>query len=226
MSVMTSKDRQYLDQIRDYVSERLLTVDSGHDFSHVQRVLANAIQINVTEKGDSFLVEAGALLHDITDEKLFDKKKAEEDLVEFLGCIGLDSCRINEIIVIINRVSFGAEFGQRVSLSVEQKVVRDADRLDAMGAIGIARAFHYGGSRNREIFNSDIPPVQYSSTTEYRNSTAPTINHFYEKLLLLKDRMETPTGQKLAEQRHQFMLTYLKHFFNEIGFDGDWSLDV
>ncbi len=195
-------------------------VDAGHNMSHVERVLKNAKRINEFERGDAFLIEAGVLLHDVTDEKLFDKIVAEHELEVFLQQIGLEDKKADLLFGIINSVSFGGEFDSSNPLTLEQKVVRDADRLDAMGAIGIARAFHYGGSINRQIFDPTVPPQRYNSTQEYRNSTAPTINHFYEKLLLLKDRMETPTGKSLAVQRHQYMLGFLNQFYDELNEKG------
>ncbi len=215
-----SENNQRIEKIRNYASKKLEIVDAGHGFSHVERVLENARHINASEKGNWFLIEAGVLLHDVTDEKLFDKARAESELHSFLIEINLDLKSIQSIFNIINAVSFGGEFDHSNELSVEQKVVRDADRLDAIGAIGIARTFHYGGSKNREIFNPGFPPQKYNSTKEYRQTTSPTINHFYEKLLLLKDRMETSTGKKIAEQRHQFMLDFLSQFYKELGVQG------
>jgi uncharacterized protein len=209
-----------LKSIENYVVEQLLSVDAGHDMSHINRVLTNARIINQEENGDAFLVEAGVLLHDVTDEKFFDKVAAEEKLQDFLKEQGMADDVVGQLLDIIRHVSFGNEFDCSVPLTLEQKIVRDADRLDAIGAIGIARTFHYGGSKNREIFNADIPPQCYQSTSEYRNSQGPTVNHFYEKLLLLKDRMETESGRKMAEKRHLFMLKYLEEFYDEIGEKG------
>ncbi len=217
---MTQEYTETLNQISAYVVRKMESVDAGHDFSHIKRVLHNAKEINKVEKANDFFIEAGVLLHDITDEKLFDKKEAEADLNLFLKDLGLPSKDIIRIQEIIKVVSFGKEFDERKALTLEQKVVCDADRLDAIGAIGIARTFHYGGNKNRELFNANIPPKQYHSTKEYRNSTSPTLNHFYEKLLLLKDRMYTYTGKTMAENRHRFMLDYLKQFYLEIGEKG------
>jgi uncharacterized protein len=210
----------WLRKIKDYIVEKLQSVDAGHDLSHILRVLNNARLINSSENADEFFVEAGVLLHDITDEKLFNKVESEKELKCFLLSLGIDDDDIVKLFEIINSVSFGNELDGKKELSIEQKIVRDADRLDAIGAIGIARTFHYGGSKNREIFNSNIPPAEYNSSTEYRKSTSPTINHFYEKLLLLKDRMETTMGKKMALERHQFMHDFLKQFYMEIGEEG------
>ncbi len=214
---MKDNPTSILKHIHKYVADKMKVVDAGHNMSHVERVLKNAKQINQFEKGDAFLVEAGVLLHDVTDEKLFDKSAAEHELKIFLRQIGVEDKMIDLLLGIINSVSFGSEFDGVNQLTLEQKVVHDADRLDAVGAIGIARAFHYGGSINRQIFDAAVPPKKYRNTQEYRNSTAPTINHFYEKLLLLKDRMETPTGKFLALQRHQYMLGFLNQFYDEMG---------
>ncbi len=209
-----------LNQITDYVTQQFDQVEAGHDMSHIYRVLKNALLINETENGNAFLIEAAALLHDICDEKLFDKKAAETKTRIFLESIHVDGESIDALFQIIHSVSFGNAINQREQLSLEQKVVRDADRLDAMGAIGIARAFSYGGLKKRAFFDIHIPPVKHTSSDSYRKSNAPTINHFYEKLLLLKDMMETEKGKQLAEERHQFMLLYLKQFYKEIDSEG------
>ncbi len=200
-----------------YVKNKLLQADAGHNFSHIERVLKNAIVINKVEKANSFLVEMGVLLHDVIDDKLFDRESAEFQLKDFLKSINIEQECMNSLLDIINAVSFGNEFDESSILTLEQKVVRDADRLDAIGAIGIARTFHYGGSKNRELYNRNIPPQNYTSKEAYRNSTSPTINHFYEKLLLLKDRMETQEGKRIAEERHGFMQLFLAHFYDELG---------
>lgn len=217
---MKTNNQVLLAKIKNYVLHKMESVDAGHDISHIKRVLSNAQLINESEKGNAFLIEAGVLLHDITDEKLFNKEQAEKELIIFLQENEVYEDTIQLLLSIINAVSFGSEFDKSVKLSLEQKVVRDADRLDAIGAIGIARAFHYGGGKNRELFNEDIPPQTYQSTKEYRKSTSPTINHFYEKLLLLKDRMETETGKKMAQQRHEYMLGFLQQFYTEINTKG------
>ncbi|SMO67457.1 uncharacterized protein SAMN06265379_104316 [Saccharicrinis carchari] len=217
---MKTNNSLLLKFIHRYVSDKMDTVDAGHNMGHIERVRTNALKINKIEKADTFLVEAGALLHDLTDEKLFNKSVAECELNLFLQQIGLDDRTIKLLNNIIRSVSFGAEFDGTYPLTPEQKVVRDADRLDALGAIGIARTFHYGGSRNRQIYNKTVAPQKYHNTCEYRNNNSPTINHFYEKLLLLKDRMETSTGKKMALQRHSYMILFLKQFYLELGEEG------
>lgn len=204
-------------RIEEYVSSKLSVVDAGHDMSHINRVVINAKVIQQQEGGRLFVVVAGALLHDILDEKLFDPTEAEFELRDFLKSIYISLDEINLLVSLIKCISYGSEFdNNKDDLFLEAKIVSDADKLDAMGAIGIARTFHFGGYKNRKIYDIDVSPVRYSSTKEYRKSAAPTINHFYEKLLLLKDKMKTKTGKLLAEQRHLFMEKYLKQFFEEI----------
>lgn len=217
----TSQNNSYLREIETYVISQFTEVEAGHDLSHIARVYTNAITINKVEKADSFLVEAGALLHDITDDKLFIKEEAEVALHHFLKSINIEDELIFKIIDIIDNVSYSSSLNkQGEELSKEQKIVRDADRLDAIGAIGIARAFQYGGHKNRLLIDLDNPPVSNQSKEEYRNNNGSTINHFYEKLLLLKDKMETATGNKLAKKRHVFMKKFLGQFYDEIGFEG------
>jgi uncharacterized protein len=177
----------------------------------------NAILISKTEQADPFIIELAALLHDIADSKFHDgdEEIGPQRAGEFLKSIGLKETIIIHIQQIIRNMSFKASLGQVDFHSKEMEVVQDADRLDAIGAIGIARAFTYGGFKNRELYNPEIPPALNMSKEEYKKSDAPTINHFYEKLLLLKDKMNTETGLRIAEERHQFMLTYLEQFYNE-----------
>ena len=200
-----------------FVKETLSNAEGGHDWWHIYRVWNNAKLINKSEKANSFIVELGALLHDIADSK-FNNGNEEigpEKAKSFLQSIQVDSAIINEILEIIKNISFkGGNFNTTYK-SLELDVVQDADRLDAIGAIGIARTFNYGGFKNREMYNPNIPPVLNMSKEEYKNSNAPTINHFYEKLLLLKDRMNTKTGKKLSEKRHLLMISFLEEFYSE-----------
>lgn len=200
-----------------FVKETLKGAEGGHDYFHVERVYKNALLIASKEKVDKFIVALGALLHDIADSKFYDgdetigPKKARI----FLQAQGVEEKIIVHIENIIKYISFkGGNFKQEFQ-SAELQVIQDADRLDAIGAIGIARCFNYGGFKNRELFNPDIPPNLHMTKEEYKKSTAPTINHFYEKLLLLKDKMNTATGKKMAMQRHQFMELFLEQFYNE-----------
>ena len=183
-----------------FVKETLQGAEGGHDFFHIERVYKNALLINKEENTDEFVVALGALLHDIADSKFYDgdesigPKKARE----FLSKENVDEETITHIENIIKNISFkGGNFNQQFT-SPELDVIQDADRLDAIGAIGIARCFNYGGFKNRELYNPNILPNLNMSKEEYKKSTAPTINHFYEKLLLLKDKMNTKTGKRIA----------------------------
>ncbi|WKK66403.1 HD domain-containing protein [Lutimonas zeaxanthinifaciens] len=204
----------------NFVKKTLHDAEGGHDWFHIERVRRNALHIANGENTDPFIVELGALLHDIADAKFYDgdetvgPKKAEE----FLKDHGVKEEIIEHIKNIINYVSFKSSLGQNnetVFESPELKIIQDADRLDAIGAIGIARAFNYGGFKNRSLYDPEIDPNLNMDKETYKKSKAPTINHFYEKLLLLKDMMNTETGQKLAEERHQFMKLYLEQFYQE-----------
>lgn len=201
----------------DYIRSNFEREGSGHDWWHLYRVWQMAQRIAIEEGANLFLVEMAALLHDLDDWKL--ASPSDSKAMEWMKQIGIDASEQTRIQAIIDDVSFkGAEVDTTPS-SLEACVVQDADRLDAMGAIGIARTFAYGGHKNRLIFDPEIQPEMHASFSDYQKSTAPTINHFYEKLLLLKDRMNTKTGQKIAKKRHQFMETYLEHFFQE------WNMD-
>ncbi len=216
-----SMDKQrILEQTRAYVKQTLENAEGGHDWSHIVGVCNTARQIASNEGADLFLVELGALLHDIADSKFHDGDESlgPERAACFLKELGAPPEVIWNIEQIIRNVSFKNSLdpaSQQVFNSPELKVIQDADRLDAMGAIGIARAFNYGGFRNRELYNPDIPPEMHQSKESYKKSTSPTINHFYEKLLLLKDGMHTETGKAMAEKRHAFMEAYLQRFYDE-----------
>ena len=200
-----------------FVKQQLATAEGGHDWFHIQRVLNNALLISKNENVDVFVVQLGALLHDIADSKFHngDETVGPKVAREFLFGINVDSNVIEHIINIIENISFkGGNEAQKFK-SAELDVIQDADRLDALGAIGIARTFNYGGFKNRALFDPSIQPNLKMSKEEYKASTAPTINHFYEKLLLLKDKMNTKTGKKIAEKRHQFMELYLEQFYAE-----------
>ncbi len=200
-----------------FVKESLVDAESGHDWFHIERVYKTALTINQTEKANELIVSLAALLHDIADSKFHDgnEELGPQKAENFLKQIGVEPLVIAEVKQIIRNLSFKTSLEQSSYHSKVLAVVQDADRLDAIGAIGIARTFNYGGYKNRSIYNPEIPPIQNISKEAYKNSTAPTINHFYEKLLLLKDRMNTPTGKKMAQQRHEFMLNYLEQFYAE-----------
>ena len=210
---------QIIQNTIQFVKETLKGAEGGHDYFHIERVYKNATLISKNENVDEFIVALGALLHDIADSKFYNgnetigPKKARD----FLEKEEVDEKTIVHIENIIKNISFkGGNFDQQFT-SPELDVIQDADRLDAIGAIGIARCFNYGGFKNRELYNPEIPPKMDMTKKEYKKSTAPTINHFYEKLLLLKDKMNTSTGKKLAEKRHEFMEQFLHQFYIEIG---------
>lgn len=213
--------QEIIDQTVKFVKETLANAEGGHDWWHIYRVWQLAKKIASIEKTNLLVVELGALLHDIADAKFNDgdesigPKKARE----FLQSISVEEEIITHVENIIQHISFkGGNFEQAFN-STELAVVQDADRLDAMGAIGIARTFNYGGFKNRAIYNPNIHPNLNMSKEEYKNSTAPTINHFYEKLLLLKDRMNTATGKAMAKHRHNYMEQFLEEFYKE--WEGD-----
>ena len=210
-------DQEIIEKTIDFVKQELQTAEGGHDWWHIERVWINAKKIAQSESVNLFIVELGALLHDIADHKFNegDESIGISKARRFLESFAVDEIIIDHIEKIMMNISYnGGNFSQEFS-SLELAVVQDADRLDAIGAIGIARAFNYGGFKGSELYNPAIKPSIGMTVEQYQKSTAPTINHFYEKLLLLKDRMNTETGRKMAEQRHQFMEQYLEQFFKE-----------
>lgn len=212
-----SSNKALIDQTVQFVKKTLNGTESGHDWWHIQRVWKNALSILKSEPANQFIVELAALLHDIADSKFHngDEEIGPQKAGEFLKSLEIDEGIIIQVQQIIRNMSFKASLGQINFHSKELEIVQDADRLDAIGAIGIARAFAYGGFKNRELYNPDIPPAHNMSKAEYKNSAAPTINHFYEKLLLLKNKMNTTAGRKMAEKRHQYMQSFLEQFYQE-----------
>ncbi|NJM14118.1 MAG: HD domain-containing protein [Bacteroidales bacterium] len=202
-----------------FVKQSLNDAEAGHDWWHTQRVFNNACKILEHERANAPVVKLAALLHDIADAKFHYNNEdiGWQKANEYLQRQNIEKEIIVHVINIIKHVSFKGGNTQQSFTSAELCIVQDADRLDAMGAIGIARAFHYGGFKNRELYNPAIFPRINMTPAEYRNHVAPTINHFYEKLLLLKDKMNTKTGKRMAEERHQFMLSFLDAFFQEWG---------
>ncbi|HEX5743775.1 MAG TPA: HD domain-containing protein, partial [Flavobacteriaceae bacterium] len=201
----------------DFVKSTLKNAEGGHDWFHIERVWNNAKLIAIGENVNLFIVELGALLHDIADAKFHngDETIGPQLARKFLESHLVDETVIFQVEKIIENVSFkGGNFNQQFK-SKELEVIQDADRLDAIGAIGIARAFNYGGFKNRVLYNPEIKPNLHQTKEEYKKNNAPTINHFYEKLLLLKDKMNTETGKKIAAKRHQFMEIYLQQFYDE-----------
>lgn len=200
-----------------FVKEQLANAEGGHDWFHIERVYKNSLLIAKNEDVNVFVVQLGALLHDIADSKFHngDEEVGPNIARKFLVSINVDHQIIDHVVNIIENISFkGGKESQKFK-SPELDVVQDADRLDAIGAIGIARTFNYGGFKNRKLYDPSIKPNLEMTKEAYKASTDPTINHFYEKLLLLKDKMNTKTGRQIAEKRHQFMELYLEHFYDE-----------
>ncbi|MCG9792000.1 HD domain-containing protein [Flavobacterium algicola] len=200
-----------------FVKEKLEGAEGGHDWFHIERVYRNTLLIAQEEECDLTVVKLGALLHDIADSKFHggDETVGPKTARLFLEAQEVDEATIAHVIAIIENISFkGGNFDKKFS-SKELAVVQDADRLDAIGAIGIARAFNYGGFKNRAMYDPSIDPKMNMTKEEYKNTTAPTINHFYEKLLLLKDTMNTASGTKIATQRHEYMQGFLSQFYAE-----------
>jgi Predicted HD superfamily hydrolase len=210
-------DKILIEKTIAFVKEKLKDAEGGHDWFHIERVYNNALNIAQDENCDSTIVALGALLHDIADSKFHDGDETVGPKLawEFLEKQNVSEDTIIHVVNIIENISFkGGNFERKFS-SIELDVVQDADRLDAIGAIGIARTFNYGGFKNRPLYNPEIAPNLNMSKEEYKNSVSPTINHFYEKLLLLKDKMNTKTGKSIAEERHAYMEKFLEQFFAE-----------
>ncbi|WP_372949731.1 HD domain-containing protein [Mariniphaga sp.] len=206
--------KRIISETEKYVRQAMENDGSGHDWWHIYRVRNLALKISKLEGGDPFLIEMAALLHDLDDWKLssdgnFSRTK------KWLEALKLPKETIFLLTEIISQVSYKGAGVETIPSSLEAQIVQDADRLDAIGAIGIARTFAYGGSKGRLIFDPEIKPVKHADFEAYKKNNGPTINHFYEKLLLLKDRLNTKTAGKLAENRHSFMEKYLEEFFRE-----------
>lgn len=199
-----------------FIAREFASEGSGHDWFHVDRVRRMALRIAKKEGVDLFVTEMAALLHDLDDYKI---TGSESDVPvkarKILSSMDVEEDVAALILKVIEEVSYKGSGIETPVSSIEAAVVQDADRLDAIGAIGIARTFAYGGHKNRLIYDPDIVPVMHDDFQSYKSSTAPTINHFYEKLLLLKDRMNTNTARIIAEHRHRFMENYLQQFFDE-----------
>jgi len=215
---MTMNKKKVVQNTIHFVKKTLDRSEGGHDWFHINRVYKNALLIAKNEKVDIFVVQLGALLHDIADAKFYDgdesigPKKARD----FLKSQQVEETVISHIENIILYISYKSSFDLNSCFSSpELNVIQDADRLDAIGAIGIARCFNYGGFKNRALYDPEIKPNLKMTKEEYKKSKAPTINHFYEKLLLLKDKMNTKTGLIIAQRRHSFMNEFLQQFFDE-----------
>ena len=206
-----------IDATINYVKVQLEGVEAGHDWFHIERVYRNALHIADQEQCNREVVQLAALLHDIADSKFHggDESIGPKTARTFLESQHAAEPTIEHVVKIIENISFKGGNTERMFSSLELDIVQDADRLDAMGAIGIARTFNYGGFKNRPLYDPDIAPNMHMTKEEYKASNAPTINHFYEKLLLLKERMNTAAGKKLAEDRHRFMEVFLAQFYAE-----------
>lgn len=215
---MTISEAQLIESTINFVKTELKNAEGGHDWFHIERVYKNTLSIAKHEDVNTTVVTLAALLHDIADSKFHsgDETIGSRKASEFLLSKNVDSEIIEHVTQIIDNMSFKNTFDLNTSFtSKEMEVVQDADRLDAIGAIGIARCFNYGGFKDRALYNPDIKPNLNMTKAEYKNSNAPTINHFYEKLLLLKDQMNTKTGKRMALERHNYMKGFLKQFYAE-----------
>lgn len=217
----SANKKEIINETREYVEKTLKGEGSGHDWWHILRVWNTAKTIGKKEKANMFVVELAALLHDIADWKFNggDELAGARVSREWLEKLNVDQETIGHICDIITTSSFKGAGVKTEMKTLEGKVVQDADRLDAIGAIGIGRTFAYSGHKGREMYNPNVKPEFHTSAEQYKNNTTPTINHFYEKLLLLKDLMNTETARKVALKRHKYMESFLKQFFKE--WDGE-----
>ena len=215
-------NNQLIEKTIIFVKQELAHAEGGHDWFHIERVYNNALLISKTEKVDANVVALGALLHDIADSKFYngDETIGPKKANEFLTSQNVSIVTITHVINIIENISFKGGNIKTSFSSKELDVVQDADRLDAVGAVGIARCFNYGGFKNRTLYNPEIKPNLNMTPKEYKASKSPTINHFYEKLLLLKDLMNTETGKQIALKRHRYMEGFLEQFY------GEWKGDL
>lgn len=203
--------------LTNFIKEQFQHEGTGHDWFHIERVTKLALRIQEQEGGDRACVHVAALLHDISDHKFNggDFEKGGKEALLLLKKLEFPITFAEKVADIVNAVSYkGANVKDKMNC-LEGKIVQDADRLDAIGAIGIARAFAYGGAINQPIYDPTVEPTQHASKEEYLKNRTHTVNHFYEKLLLLKDRLHTPTAKKMAEQRHAFMEQFLAEFYKE-----------
>ena len=213
---------QNIEKTINFVKQKLEGAEAGHDWFHIERVWKLSKKIAKNEKANTEIVELAALLHDIADPKFHDGDEtlAIKISLEFLKSIDMEENIINQVLYIIENISFKNRGQAPEILSIELQIVQDADRLDAIGAIGIARTFNFGGFKNNLMYHPDIQPQLNMSKEEYKKSNGTTINHFYEKLLLLKDLMNTETAKKIASERHDFMLKFLDEFYKE------WKVEI
>ncbi len=214
---LTDTENEQLKVLTNYVYDRLNNDPSGHDWWHIYRVVCLANQIVSQENGDRFIVLLAALVHDVIDDKLVDDPKmAEKALEEELSRVGLSEKQVSAIMAIITNMSYRKSLDHKDhSLSIEGQIVQDADRLDANGAMGVVRTMIYGGHKGHILYDPSKPPRDTMTLEEYKHGSVTTINHLYEKIIHLKDLMNTKTGKKLAEGRHQYLLDFLEEFHAE-----------
>lgn len=210
-----------IEKTKEFVKEKLYGEGSGHDWFHIERVYNLSRYLAEKENADSFIVEMAALLHDIDDWKFSSNNDNPTNTEVFLKKIQVNEEDLIKIIKIINTISFKGGVVDSSQETIEGKVVQDADRLDAIGAIGIARTFAYGGNKNRVIYDPNIKPINFTSLEEVKSENNHTINHFYEKLLKLKDLMNTKSAKEIAEKRHKYMEEFLNEFYSEWNFNSD-----
>lgn len=209
--------RALIERTEAFVREQLGAGDVGHDWYHVDRVRRTAVMIGAAEGADLAMVELAALLHDVADWKFHggDEFAGSRVASEWLQSQDASPSVIEQVAQIIDLVSFKGAGVETRPATLEGQVVQDADRLDAIGAIGVARAFAYGGHKGRLLYDPLTPPTPHDSFAAYKSSSGPTINHFYEKLLLLKDRLHTATARQIATSRHRYMEEFLAQFYRE-----------
>ncbi len=208
-----------IENTKNFVKDKLYGEGSGHDWYHIERVYNTANLLCREENADEFIVSMTALLHDIDDWKFSIQNDTNTTITEdFLKSLEVDEESINKIVEIIKTISYKGGIVDSTQKTIEGMIVQDADRLDAIGAIGIARAFAYGGNKNRQIYDPNIDPIKFTSLDQVKNENNHTINHFYEKLLKLKDLMNTETAKDIANKRHKFMETFLEEFYYEWNF--------
>ncbi|MFC5468968.1 HD domain-containing protein [Cohnella suwonensis] len=214
-ALWTEQQKRIAGEAVEWVRAKLHEDSSGHDWWHIDRVVRTARTISLEEGADTFVCELAALLHDMADEKLNDDPRAAElELERWLEKSGAGEDQVAHVLEIIRTMSFKG--GSRAPMkTTEGKVVQDADRLDAIGAVGISRVFAYSGDKGRPIHDPDLPPRERMTEEEYRHGKDTAINHFYEKLLKLRELMNTAAGRRLAEERHAFMEKYLERFYAE-----------
>lgn len=214
-----NKQNEILNYVKDLLKKKFLNESTGHDWWHIVRVFNNAnyLSSQITEPHDKFVVQLGALLHDVADWKFHEGNEDEgpKQAALILKELEVESEVIKKVQQIIKEISFKGAHVQTKMSSLEGEIVQDADRLDALGAVGIARTFAYGGKSGKPLHDPDLKPVLHADFESYKKNQTTPINHFYEKLLLLKDRMNTKRAKKIAEKRHQYMEKFLEQFFAE-----------